>query len=191
MKSPKSIFPHLVALGALSVCACSSDSTNNPSNNSNPSIHGDAVGSNSEVSECGGFKGKSRDSDGYCDAERLLWTFDSETKTLSIANTRVLLNCCGKHSIDAFYDSESGTYTVVEIDAPADGGARCACMCVFDYKTDITGVDSESAYMVISRHVTDEGEPRIVWTGTLDIADGEGTEVVYESPPDWCSEENI
>ena len=57
------------------------------------------------VSECGGFDSASKialgnipflhDAEKYCDAERLHWLYDENTKTLKVMNSRILLNCCG------------------------------------------------------------------------------------------------
>ncbi len=146
---------------------------------------------NSAVSECGGFEPPNREPTDYCAAEKLLWAYDSTTRVLSLANLRVLLNCCGEHSFEVFLDAASGVYHALETDAPEmhDGqGARCNCMCVFDFKTEVP-VNATTIDIVLRRHVTDEGDAADVWAGTLDLSAGSGEVVLDDEPLEYgCAE---
>src|SRR5262245_32523726 len=74
------------------------------------------------ISECGGFVKQTKtdppqpDASTYCEAERLLWAYDSGTGSLGLTNARIMLNCCGEHSIEVTEDG--GTYVISERDAP-------------------------------------------------------------------------
>ena len=78
---------------------------------------------NSRVSECGGFESPekrmvndipiTRDISTYCDSENLQWLYDENTLTLSVLNSRVLLNCCGEHDITASYEKRAIMLSVV------------------------------------------------------------------------------
>lgn len=152
------------------------------------------------VSECGGFVTKSpspgakidpppADPATYCNAERLLWVYDAASQSLGIANTRVLLNCCGDHSITAA--EEDGTYVFYEKDAPqaAAGGARCKCMCVFDYTLSVEPIPAGSLPIRLVLDVTDSMmPPEVVFEGSLDLSKGSGEiEIDPSSVDPWCT----
>lgn len=150
------------------------------------------------VSECGGFVKSGSpgakidppvaDPTTYCDAERLLWVYDAASQSLGLSNTRVLLNCCGDHTITVV--EENGTYVIHEKDAPeaAAGGARCNCMCVFDYTISVEPIPAGSLPIRLVLDVTDSGmPPKVVYEGSLDLSKGSGEIVIDPNSVDpWC-----
>ncbi len=154
------------------------------------------------VSECGGFGGEAHfamtaagdDDDtepGYCDAEVLHWTYTPALEELAIQNDRVMLNCCGNHSI-AIRDDGGGAYTITETDAPEGlDGARCGCMCNFDFALSAREIPEGPIDVTLVLDVTDSSSgPVTKWSGTIDLADGFGDIVVLESDEEgFCSEE--
>ncbi len=144
-----------------------------------------------ETSECGGFAEAEEPVDsgeGYCDAERLTWTYDADGGFLDLTDARVLLNCCGEHDIDIV--EEDGVYVITETDAPVDGAGRCDCMCVFDFALTASGIPAGTIPVRLQRHVTDEGAaPAVVWEGELDLAAGAGEVIIDETDVGmWCGE---
>jgi hypothetical protein len=149
------------------------------------------------TSQCGGFFGDNTnahkspmgDPATYCDAEVLWWSYASETQTLALADNRMMLNCCGDHSIDVAL--ENGTYVVTETDAPqaSAGGARCGCMCVFDFTTEVEPVPAGTIQLRVVRNVTDsEVGPETIWEGALDLTAGSGNVTLDASGVDmWCT----
>ncbi|MCK6592070.1 MAG: hypothetical protein HUU21_06955 [Polyangiaceae bacterium] len=150
------------------------------------------------VSECGGFVKSgspgakidppAADPATYCDAERLLWAYDAASQSLGLSNTRVLLNCCGDHSITVV--EEDGTYVINEKDAPeaAAGGARCNCMCVFDYTISVETIPSGIIPIRLVLDVTDSMmPPKVVYEGSLDLSKGSGEIVIDPNTVEpWC-----
>ena len=126
----------------------------------------------------------------YCDAERLLWAYDAETGSLGLTDARMLLNCCGEHSVEVTLDN--GTYVVAERDAPqiVDGTeARCGCMCVFDFGVSVEGIPSGVLPIRVTLDVTDSAEGvKVVYEGSLDLAAGSGTVTLDAANVEpWCS----
>ncbi|MDI3285011.1 hypothetical protein [Polyangium sp. 15x6] len=187
----------ILILSATSFLACSSGEGGSSSDNTPP---GASLDIKPSFSACGGFLAAgsegakippSPDPATYCDAERLLWNYDPETRTLGLLDARMQLNCCGQHSIDVAV--EDGVHVVTQTDAPEkleDGSeARCSCMCVFDYAADVSPVESSTISMRILRNVTDQ-KPAItlVWEGMVDLTAGSGEVVIStESAEPWCS----
>jgi hypothetical protein len=154
----------------------------------------DEVPHTEAVSDCGGFhdwssasfKDASDPNEEYCAAERLHWSFDPETGTLDLAHNRVVLNCCGDHSVDvALID---GVYVVTETDQPGPHGARCGCMCVFDYQTQIQEVSGGVISLKVVLNVTDwKDGSGIVFEGDLDLSKGSGVITIDDVPEEtWC-----
>jgi len=150
------------------------------------------------VSECGGFEtaGQALEVEemSYCDAEVLQWRYEAQLQRLTLTNTRVLLNCCGEHSMDA--QLEGSILIVTETDAPEQagllpGGARCDCMCVYDYELDVGNLAEGTIEIELVREVTDaEAGPDTVWIGVIDLAAGHGGIVLDETEVEpWCSGE--
>lgn len=173
---------YLTLAMALALVACSNDPEET------------AIQQQSAVSDCGGFilespqmKNPMGNPATYCDAEVLHWSYDAAAGTLSLANNRVLLNCCGNHQMKVADDG--GTYVVTETDAPESGDARCDCMCVFDYTLQAEGIPGGTIPMRVVRNVTDDAEgPQVVWTGDIDLTAGSGTITIDTTDVEpWCS----
>ena len=158
---------------------------------------GNDLAKESSVSACGGF-GQARralqadltgDPATYCDAERLLWAYFSETQTLELSNNRVMLNCCGDHEVTVAL--EAGVYEVTETDAPEFGDARCGCSCVFDFSAGVDGVPAGQVDLRIIRDVTDsDAGPQLVWEGTIDTTTSTGAvEIERSDVAGWCGAE--
>ncbi|MBN2493729.1 MAG: hypothetical protein JXR96_03970 [Deltaproteobacteria bacterium] len=142
------------------------------------------------VSECGGFEsngGTIFDApSAYCDAEVLYWIYEAASQTLSLADTRILLNCCGDHGMTVA--QVDGVYVVTETDAPEDGWGRCLCMCVYDFVVSVSQIPAETIPIRIFREVTDS-ESGTVWEGELDLTAGAGAVVIDETDVGlWCTE---
>jgi len=77
------------------------------------------------VSPCGGFTASlaQKRAPSYCDAEVLEWTYAKGT--LKLLDKRVVLNCCGNHSVKI--TQENGTTVITEVDAPQGALAASAC----------------------------------------------------------------
>ena len=144
----------------------------------------------STTSECGGFAATTREAStaGYCDAEVLAWSYDADSGSVSLADERMLLNCCGDHSISA--SLVDGVYVLEEVDAPEGGAGRCDCMCVFDFAIELAGVGPGSMPIRILRDVTDQGDGQVlVWEGSIDLGLGSGAEIIDDSDIGmWCEE---
>jgi hypothetical protein len=143
-------------------------------------------------SGCGGFAkqdGALFDADpAYCAAQVLHWEYDAAAGKLALADARVLLNCCGEHSMTIA--EQDGLYVVTERDAPEFEDARCACMCVFDFSLEATGVPEAVIPLQIILDVTDSQDgPRVTFEGELDLTQGSGSVVISEEDVEpWCSE---
>ncbi len=141
------------------------------------------------ISTCGGFlhdgaspKGPpSPDPATYCDAERLFWRYEGPTKTLSLLDARVVLNCCGDHAIEVAREGE--TLVLTEVDEPEGGTTRCKCVCVYDYAADISPIEPGILAVRIVRRVTEQMPPSAtVWEGSLDLSMGEGQVILEDKP---------
>jgi hypothetical protein len=158
----------------------------------NPGGNSETIEFHPIMSDCGGFDREASDdlddSAGYCDAELLNWRYDAERSVLELTDSRVLLNCCGVHSMDARL--VDGVFVVTEYDAAEDAG-RCDCMCVFDYSIAVHEVPNANVPVVLQRHVTDSSDaPMVIWEGTLDVTAGEGVVTVDDTDVGvWCEEE--
>lgn len=144
-----------------------------------------------QVSGCGGFGNSGFllydvPPINYCDAEVLYWNYEPSTETLKLLDARVLLNCCGDHSM--VLGAEDGTFVVTEIDSPENGGARCACMCVYDYSLTAEGIPLKSIQMKIVREVyNDDPEIKTVFEGKMDLSLGSGVVILDETDVyPWC-----
>ena len=141
-----------------------------------------------QVSECGGFITAKKaagsvvpfslDPHTYCDAERFLWNYDEKDRTVSILNTRVLLNCCGDHSVSTSF--ENGTIIITENDQPENGTGRCRCMCVFDYFVAISGISPGNYPTRLELTIDDSTETK--WEGILVVIDGSGEIIIDDEP---------
>jgi len=139
-----------------------------------------------EVSDCGGFpEPEEYDSGDYCDAQVLGWAFDAAEGTLALTDSRVLLNCCGDHSMGI--ELVDGVYVITETDAPDGGGGRCDCLCVFDYAMTVDGLAAGTIAVRLVLDVTDGGGAVVAWEGDLDLSAGAGEVVVSDEDAGmWC-----
>jgi hypothetical protein len=163
---------------------------------------GDLVEHTTAVSQCGGFQEaplqtfedrnfKDKDYDAYCAREMLYWKYNSATEVLSLANTRVLLNCCGDHHVTV--EKNGDIYTVTEIDDPPGGhsGYRCGCLCVFDYLTEIPNVAPKDIHLHLALEVNNDGESAVglQYDGVLPLSTKSAGEIVIDPHPEdvWCN----
>ncbi|RJO71891.1 MAG: hypothetical protein C4523_03510 [Myxococcales bacterium] len=160
------------------------------------------LGTNPLYSECGGFPvsgGKDivPPQDENCRDERLIWTYDPGTETISFLNQNIWLNCCGEHEITITYEEAEGVYVIHEIDRPEGEGGRCDCDCFFDMAIDLPGIVPEVGreeppqpviFIRIERQATDEGvEPAVVTQGTIMYMNLYG-DVLIEENIGYCDE---
>ena len=141
-----------------------------------------------QVSGCGGFDNTSkrtdntipfiRDTSDYCNAEKLLWLYDTKESTLKALNSRILLNCCGEHDITAIL--EDGIITIKENDQPVDGTGRCRCECVFDFYIEMTGIPSGVVTVRLELTVDDTTVRK--WDGTIDTRKEKGAIIIDDTP---------
>ena len=188
MFSSRFLVGSLVLVGAFTFGACGGE---DPSETPGP----DVVKAQSAVSDCGGFNERAKSSADnspaptpYCDAEALRWTYDAIAGRLVLSDDRILLNCCGDHTVKV--TQQNGVTKLHQKDEPegAAGGARCGCMCVFDYKTTLTGITGSSIDLEIVREVTDDTKGvYAVWSGTLDLTKSSG-EIIIDTADvgPWC-----
>lgn len=177
-----------------------------------PDPSGGVISQTYAVSECGGFRAElSRKADDfgadevpvpgtdaapgdeqvseYCAAERLDYTYDALTGALKLTNARVMLNCCGEHSV-TLEKKADGSYELREVDSPElvdIGGeqqaARCHCMCPFDFDLQAENIPVGTIEITIVREVTDSDTPQQeVFTGKLDLSQASGSAVVDGEP---------
>jgi len=154
------------------------------------------LGTNGQVSDCGGFPQASEKSvpppseeDEDCGDDTLEWSYDSASETVSLLNKGVFLNCCGTHSVTV--DLEEAVYVVTEVDDPESDGLndlRCGCMCSFDYSVEVPDIAEGDFVMRIVRSVSDQ-TPAVwtAWEGTLDLTQGSGEELI-EAQVGWCDD---
>jgi len=136
------------------------------------------VGTRARVSDCGGFAEEATPTPeprGACSQERLVWSYDRDQATLSVLDAGVILNCCGDRSIAATYDDTRAAVVLTETDRPGDGSLRCRCVCDFDFAVDVAPLSAGPVDLELLRHVTDDGDPALVWRGRIDTAEGGGT----------------
>ena len=140
------------------------------------------VGQTARLSECGGFAAKGdtlyADPEAYCDAELVHWSYDPVSRVLSLADTRVLLNCCGSRSIQA--SAGDGVYLINERDQPV--GPRCHCQCVYDFALDLAGVPEGELFFKLTRDVEDDPAPAaLVIEEMIDLTVSAGSFVVDDT----------
>lgn len=143
---------------------------------------------NVKTSECGGFENgvvtKLPGGETENCSQKLIWSYDESSGVLNIINEAVNLNCCGKHAVIIEKTGEDG-YDFIMIDN-SDHGARCKCMCFFDYSADIAGVDNSSVKLRVYTDIEEEEEKTLHWEGTLDMTQKSGTIVVKERTGEGC-----
>jgi hypothetical protein len=158
-------------------------------------VPSDSVGTDIELllSECGGLTDEQRapaifedfqnQPADYCDAEVLYWTYDAETETLQLLDSRIILNCCGEHDITVTRETDS-SLLVTEIDN-GDAG-RCRCTCAFDYQVSVERVWNQPLLVRMVRDISDEDGLIEVWQGTLSLDFGGGSVIIDGTPVEGC-----
>lgn len=154
---------------------------------SQDSIEGSQL-QNDRISMCDGFEANGQPlilppievDTAYCDAEVLYWRYDSTTSRLALTDARILLNCCGQHSMDIRKSADG--YLVTERDWPEQDG-RCSCMCVFDFALETGPIYENVIRLRVVREVADwpEGSGE-VFEGDLDLSLEYG-QVILDSTP--------
>ena len=152
---------------------------------------GAAAFTDAMTSACGGFGNavEALSAGDYCAAEVLDWAYDAETSELTLLHQRTTLNCCGEHSVSAAWEGDAVVVTSVdEPEAAPGGGARCGCMCVFDFGVTVLQVPAGTAQALTWREtVTDQDDgDRVVFDGTLDLSAGSGRVVISDAESMWC-----
>ena len=147
----------------------------------------------SQISGCSGFSDAAkrmdtgipftRDPSTYCNAERLHWLYDENTRTLSVLNSRVLLNCCGDHTITA--SLEEDVLLITEDDQPESGTGRCRCVCVFDFFIEITGISPRIVTLRLDLTVDDTTVTK--WEGKIDLGKGNGEIIIDDKALENCN----
>ncbi len=147
----------------------------------------------SQISGCGGFTSAAKRMDSgipftidpstYCNAERLHWLYDESTRTLSVLNSRILLNCCGDHTITAALEED--VLLITEDDQPESGTGRCRCVCVFDFFIEITGISSRIVTLRLDLKVDDTTLTK--WEGKIDLSKGSGEIIIDDNALENCN----
>ncbi|MDM8523894.1 beta-propeller domain-containing protein [Desulfococcaceae bacterium HSG8] len=140
----------------------------------------DNLGENGKVSECGGFDSEET-RDGRND-EQLTWKYSERSKTVTLRNKNVWLNCCGERSVTVSLNEETGIYEIYETDqggADDSSATRCRCQCFFEFKIKIPDVEPGTIKVKLFRIISDAESPMSkVWKGDLDLTEGEGDIVI-------------
>lgn len=142
------------------------------------------VGQNATFRKCENIE----KTDAYCAAERVEWSYDSESQVLTVDHRRVEMNCCGERSVEAHQTGENA-YEIREFDRPDENGGRCGCLCYFDYKIEIPDVSGSTDLDVIRKKTEmPDSEPETidVWSGTLSLSDGSGENTITEDGTQMC-----
>ncbi len=156
----------LAGMLALILLSCDSDDPVRPDTG--------ITAQNARTSECGGFStAKITAPADTLSGETLSWRYDASAGVIAFTNSRVELNCCGKHSINAYRDRD--TLVISESDQPADNG-RCKCLCTFDFGIDVKGTFSNTTAVRLERTV--DTTLTLTWTITIDLSKITGVETV-------------
>jgi hypothetical protein len=147
---------------------------------------------NTNVSGCGGFKDEVSvlgfknevEQEPKCE-QQIIWKFDEQTEVFSIINKNIPLNCCGEH--DIIIKEKTEGYDFIMTDAPVRG-ARCGCMCVFDYAADIKNISGNSINLSIYIDTEENKGKDLFWEGTIDLAEKSGIIIVSELSSYLCEE---
>lgn len=142
---------------------------------------------NVQISDCGGFESGAAtklpgDEAEDC-SQLIVWNYDDSTGVLNVMNEAVRLNCCGEHSVVIVEGDGGYEFNIVD---RSEHGARCDCICTFDFGADITGVDVSSVKLTVYTDVEEEDEKTLQWEGTLDLTQKSGTVVVKERIGENC-----
>lgn len=136
------------------------------------------VSTEGSVSEAGGFADPERrlagvGEDGYCNAEVLRWRHDPATNVLRLADSRLLLSCCGQRAMRV--QRIDRMVEVTEKDEPDASDRRCDSVCAFDFTVGIADIPHDRLYMKLLRDITDaQGSAALIWQGEIDLARSAG-----------------
>jgi hypothetical protein len=106
------------------------------------------ISANHKTSDCGGFRGFAKvlsessfvyDTTDYCNAEKIRWNYNNESKTLKILHTRLIENCEAKMQMNI--QIENDTFVITEKDT-SDTTMRAQCVCIFDTYSELINVNS-------------------------------------------------
>jgi hypothetical protein len=151
-------------------------------------------GQEGSISEPGGFVDPERrlaaaGEESYCSSEVLRWRYDEASASLKVADSRLLLNCCGQRGMRV--ERIDSMYEITEKDEPDSVDRRCDSVCAFDFTIAIPEVTGAKAYLRLLRDVTDvQGSAELVWQGEIDLTQLAG-EISIDNgaaSPDVCSD---
>ncbi|WP_437578212.1 hypothetical protein [Sorangium sp. So ce887] len=145
------------------------------------------------VSEAGGFVEPERrlaveGEESYCGAEVLRWRYDPSSGSLTVADSRLLLNCCGQRVMHV--DRIDSIYEITERDEPDAANPRCDSVCAFDFAVAIPEVAPRKIYVRLLRDVVDaQGSAELIWQGEIDVRKLSGEVVIdhVAAPGEVCS----
>ncbi|KYF65637.1 hypothetical protein [Sorangium cellulosum] len=135
------------------------------------------------VSEAGGFVDPERrlaveGDESYCSSEVLRWRYDRSSGALTIADSRLLLNCCGQRAMHV--ERIDSIYEITERDEPDAANPRCDAVCAFDFTVAIPEVAPGKVFVRLLRDVVDaQGSAELIWQGEIDVRKSVG-QVVLE-----------
>ncbi|WP_437600658.1 hypothetical protein [Sorangium sp. So ce590] len=146
------------------------------------------------VSEAGGFVEPERrlaveGEESYCGAEVLRWRYDRSSGSLTVADSRLLLNCCGQRVMHV--DRIDSIYEITQRDEPDAANPRCDSVCAFDFAVAIPEVAPRKIYVRLLRDVVDaQGSAELIWQGEIDVRKLSGEVVIdhVAAPGEACSE---
>ena len=118
-------------------------------------------------------------SDEYCRNEVLSWSYDANAQTLTVLDSRAVLNCCGVHT--TALDDSTDVSSLVMVETDDLSGGECNCACVFDFGIRVENVvvgvvDLTLRRTTIPANYYPDATPSTseVWSGELDLSAGNG-----------------
>jgi hypothetical protein len=189
-------FPHRQTAGDVTFCSSDKDVPDKHTSRiekeytaEDPSTGDEEVGQNARFTQCEETDKTAM----YCAAERLKWSWDSQSKVAQFDHRRVTINCCGERTTKAFKRGEE-SYEIREIDRGEgeNDDLRCGCMCVFDFGIDIPEVDGVIDLAIVRETINGEmTDEETVWEGKVDLSEGSGEIVTsMEDASPWCMNKN-
>ena len=110
-----------------------------------------SIAKNVSISDCGGFEPNDNlskrmvDTSDYCKAEKVIWQYTEDNKTLRIEIKRIIANCAAEYSLTATMENDTLVITLEDTCKNVDAN----CMCPFDASCeikDITGTNLNIQY---------------------------------------------
>ena len=105
------------------------------------------------------------------------------SRTLRLQDRRIQLNSCGVREVRLSVVDE--VIEVREWDGPDGAGGRCWCTGVFDFVIDLACLPPGVVRLRLVREVVETGTITL-FDGQLDLAEGQGSKVLDDSPAPWC-----